>query len=60
MPNFKSDSYFNINDKLKKIHENNMTDRKVIGFITAGGYLYSKCREGGLGFIIMDSSINSD
>jgi hypothetical protein len=27
------------------------TVRKIVGMITSGGFLYSRCREGGIGFI---------
>ena len=35
------------------------TQRQIIGFVTSGGYLFSECREGGIGFVESDEIVGS-
>ena len=35
------------------------TKREIIGFVTSGGYLFSQCREGGIGFVESEEMVGS-
>ena len=50
---YKSDSCEEINKKLSEVG----CARKIIGFVTSGGYLFHRSREGGMGYLLMEEDV---